>query len=94
MAGLDGVLNRIDPGEPLDKNIYELPPEEAHRVPKVPASRGEALHSLDTDHDVRLRGDVAAADFRNLVVERMLRGSESPLHGSFVKWPREHNTVV
>ena len=43
MAGLDGVLNKIDPGEPLDKNIYELPPEELTKVPHVPGSLGEAI---------------------------------------------------
>ncbi|MGA2173590.1 MAG: type I glutamate--ammonia ligase, partial [Verrucomicrobiota bacterium] len=43
MAGLDGVLNKIDPGEPMDKNMYELPPEELAKVPQVPSSLGEAL---------------------------------------------------
>jgi hypothetical protein len=43
MAGLDGILNKIDPGEPMDKNLYELPPEELAKVPQVPGSLGEAL---------------------------------------------------
>ncbi|HAV61055.1 MAG TPA: type I glutamate--ammonia ligase [Verrucomicrobiales bacterium] len=63
MAGLDGVINKIDPGEPLDKNIYELPPEELKRVPKVPGSLDEALTCLEEDHDFLLKGDVFTADF-------------------------------
>jgi glutamine synthetase len=69
MAGLDGVLNRIDPGEPLDKNIYELPPEEAGQVPKVPSSLGEALDCLEEDHEFLLRGDVFTKDFLNMWIE-------------------------
>src|ERR1700691_2689434 len=56
MAGLDGVLNKIDPGEPMDKNMYELPPEELARVPQVPSSLGEALDFLEKDHDFLLKG--------------------------------------
>jgi glutamine synthetase len=63
MAGLDGVLNKIDPGEPMDKNMYELPPEELAKVPQVPASLGEALDYLEKDHAFLLKGDVFTADF-------------------------------
>ncbi|HYE31737.1 MAG TPA: type I glutamate--ammonia ligase [Methylomirabilota bacterium] len=63
MAGLDGVINKIDPGEPMDKNIYELPPEELKKVPNVPGSLGEALTELENDHDFLLKGDVFTADF-------------------------------
>src|SRR5213596_3514302 len=63
MAGLDGVLNKIDPGEPLDKNIYELPPEELKKVPNVPGSLGEALDHLEKDNAFLLKGDVFTADF-------------------------------
>jgi glutamine synthetase len=69
MAGLDGVINRIDPGEPLDKNIYELPPEEASRVPKVPASLGEALDCLEADHEFLLKGDVFTKDFLEMWID-------------------------
>ena len=62
-------MNRIDPGEPLDKNIYELAPEEAGRVPKVPSSLGEALDCLEEDHEFLLRGDVFTKDFLNMWVE-------------------------
>ncbi|MBM3878150.1 MAG: type I glutamate--ammonia ligase [Verrucomicrobia bacterium] len=63
MAGLDGVLNKIDPGEPMDRNLYELPPEELAKVPQVPASLGEALNYLEQDHDFLLKGDVFTRDF-------------------------------
>jgi len=58
MAGLDGILNRIDPGEPLDKDIYDLSPEELRGVPAMPASLDEALECLEHDHEFLLRGDV------------------------------------
>src|SRR5579863_7002478 len=58
MAGLDGVLNKIDPGEPLDKDIYDLSPEEMKAVPSMPASLEEALNALEDDHGFLLKGDV------------------------------------
>jgi glutamine synthetase len=58
MAGLDGVLNKIDPGEPLDKDIYDLSPEEMKSVPSMPASLEEALSCLEDDHAFLLKGDV------------------------------------
>jgi len=58
MAGLDGVLNKIDPGEPLDKDIYDLAPEELKKVPSMPASLDEALDCLEADHEFLLKGDV------------------------------------
>jgi glutamine synthetase len=63
LAGLDGVLNKIDPGAPLDKNIYELPPEELKKVPNVPGSLGAALTALEEDHEFLLKGDVFSRDF-------------------------------
>jgi glutamine synthetase len=63
LAGLDGVLNKVEPGEPLDKNIYELPPEELKKVPSVPGSLGEALDCLKKDHEFLLKGDVFTMDF-------------------------------
>jgi len=62
MAGLDGVLNKIDPGEPLDKNIYALSPEEAAGIPSMPSSLEEALESLQDDHDFLLQGGVFTND--------------------------------
>jgi glutamine synthetase len=58
MAGLDGVLNKIDPGQPLDKDIYDLNPEELKKVPSMPASLEEALEALEDDHGFMLKGDV------------------------------------
>jgi glutamine synthetase len=58
MAGLDGVLNKLEPGEPLDKDIYDLSPEEMKSVPSMPASLEEALTCLEDDHDFLLKGDV------------------------------------
>jgi glutamine synthetase len=58
MAGLDGVINKVHPGEPLDKDIYDLSPEEAKGIPSMPASLDEALDCLEADHDFLLRGDV------------------------------------
>jgi len=62
MAGLDGIQNRIDPGEPVDKDLYELPPEEARMIKQVPGSLGEVLTALENDHDFLLRGDVFTTD--------------------------------
>jgi glutamine synthetase len=58
MAGLDGVQNRIEPPPPVDKDIYDLPPEELASLPSVPASLEEALAALEADHDFLLQGDV------------------------------------
>lgn len=62
MAGIDGIINKIDPGSPLEKNIYDLPPEEAKQVPKVPGSLKEALEALANDYEFLLRGDVFTED--------------------------------
>jgi glutamine synthetase len=58
MAGLDGVLNKLNPGEPLDKDIYDLSPEELRNVPSMPGSLEEALTCLEDDHSFLLKGDV------------------------------------
>ncbi|MCU0771410.1 MAG: type I glutamate--ammonia ligase [Verrucomicrobia bacterium] len=68
MAGLDGIQNKIDPGEPLDKNIYELPPEELKRVPNVAGSLAEAADALEEDHEFLLKGDVFTRDFLEMWV--------------------------
>jgi glutamine synthetase len=62
MAGLDGVTNRIDPGEPLDKDIYDLPPEELANVPNTPGSLDQALANLADDHEYLMKGDVFTED--------------------------------
>jgi glutamine synthetase len=63
MAGLDGILNRIDPGPPLDKDLYGLPPEELKEIPTMPGSLEEALSCLEKDHDFLLKGDVFSENF-------------------------------
>jgi glutamine synthetase len=62
MAMLDGIKNKIKPGEPLDKDIYDLEPEELSKVPKAPGSLDEALGNLERDHDFLLQGDVFTKD--------------------------------
>ncbi len=62
MAGLDGIINRIDPGEPLDKDIYDMSPEELKDVPSTPESLGLALKALADDHEFLLKGDVFTED--------------------------------
>jgi glutamine synthetase len=62
MAGLDGIQNKIDPGEPLDKDIYSLSPEQLRGVPQMPGSLEEALSTLERNHEFLLRGDVFTAD--------------------------------
>jgi glutamine synthetase len=62
MAVIDGIQNKIHPGEPLDRDIYDLPPEMLEKVPKTPRSLDEALDALGQDHDFLLRGDVFTED--------------------------------
>ena len=62
MAGLDGIQNKIHPGDAMDKNLYDLPPEELKDVPTVCGSLREALEALAADHDFLLKGDVFTKD--------------------------------
>ncbi|MBN2124933.1 MAG: type I glutamate--ammonia ligase [Deltaproteobacteria bacterium] len=69
MAVLDGIQNKIHPGDPLDKDIYDLPPEELSKVPQTPGSLREALNALAEDHDYLMKGDVFTSD----VIETWIR---------------------
>ena len=69
MAGLDGIQNRLHPGEAMDKNLYDLPPAELAEVPTVCASLREALESLTADHDFLLKGDVFSKEQIEAYVE-------------------------
>jgi len=69
MAGLDGIENRIDPGEPLDKDIYALTPEELKGVPSTPTSLEEALEALKEDHEFLMKGNVFTEDVINTWIE-------------------------
>jgi len=62
MAAIDGIQNKISPGDPLDKDIYDMPPEELAEVPKTPGTLEDALIALDRDHEFLLRGDVFTQD--------------------------------
>jgi glutamine synthetase len=62
MAGLDGIINKIEPHEPVDKDLYELPAEEAKNIPQVPGSLEEALVALENDHEFLLQGGVFTKD--------------------------------
>jgi len=62
MAGLDGIENRIPPGEPLDRDIYDLSPEELKNVPSLPGSLEDALDALEEDHEFLLKGEVFTED--------------------------------
>ncbi|MEK6540743.1 MAG: type I glutamate--ammonia ligase [Pseudomonadota bacterium] len=69
MAGLDGIQNKVHPGDAMDKNLYDLPPEELKQVPTVCASLREALDSLNADYDFLLKGDVFTKDQIDAYVE-------------------------
>jgi len=62
MAGLDGIQNKIDPGEPMDKNLYDLDPIELSSIPQMPSSLKQAIDALEKDHDFLLKGDVFTED--------------------------------
>ena len=62
LAGLDGIQNRIDPGDPLDKDLYELEPSEAAKIKSTPGSLGEVLDALEEDYEFLLQGDVFTKD--------------------------------
>jgi len=68
LAGLDGIQNKIDPGEPLDKDIYDLSPEQLKDVPSLPGSLDESLEALEADHEFLLKGDV----FTPRLIERWI----------------------
>jgi glutamine synthetase len=67
-AGLDGIQNRLSPGEPLDKDIYDLTPEQLKEVPSLPGSLDESLKALEDDNEFLLKGDV----FTPQVIERWI----------------------
>ncbi|MFQ5471620.1 MAG: type I glutamate--ammonia ligase [Dehalococcoidia bacterium] len=69
MAGLDGIQNKIDPGEPMDKNLYDLPPEELAKLHTVPSSLDEALDALEEDQDFLKKGDVFTQDVIDVWIE-------------------------
>src|SRR5512133_810853 len=79
MAGLDGIENKIDPGEPLDKDIYGLSPEELKDVPSVAGSLLEALECLQADHSFLLKGDVFTEDLIEKWIEYKMEAEVDPV---------------
>jgi len=82
MAGLDGIENKIHPGDAMDKDLYDLPPEELKDIPTVSRSLREALDSLDRDRDFLKKGDVFSDDqidaYIKLKMEEALKWEETP----------------
>lgn len=79
MAGLDGIRNRIEPADPIDKDLYELPAEEAASIQKAPASLEEALRALEEDHEFLLAGDVFTEDLIEAWIEYKRENEILPL---------------
>ena len=69
MAGIDGIRNRIEPPEPIDKDLYELPPEEHAQIQQLPESLGAALDALEADHDYLTEGGVFPEDLISTWIE-------------------------
>jgi glutamine synthetase len=69
MAGLDGIQNRIHPGEPLDKDLYDLEPEELADIESTPVSLGDSLDALEEDHEYLLKGDVFTQDVLDVWID-------------------------
>ena len=79
MAGLDGIRNRIEPPEPVDKDLYELPPEEHAEIKQVPGSLGEVLDALEADHEFLLEGDVFTKDVIETWIEYKRKNEIDPI---------------
>lgn len=79
MAGLDGIENKIDPGQPLDKDIYGLSPEELKDIPTAPSTLEDALRCLKDDHDFLLKGDVFTLDVIEKWIEYKTEAEVNPI---------------
>jgi glutamine synthetase len=69
MAGLDGIKNKIDPGKPVDVDLFELNEEEMSKIATVPSSLRRAIDALETDHDYLLKGGVFTKDVIDIWIE-------------------------
>ena len=78
MAGIDGIINQIDPGDPMETNIYDLPPEEAAKIKSAPGSLLEALEALRADHEFLLRGDVFSEDLVQTWIDWKIENEGDP----------------
>lgn len=79
MAGIDGIRNRIEPADPIDKDLYELPPEEHALIAQVPESFEDALKALAEDHDYLTEGDVFTEDLINTWIDYKMTNEVAPL---------------
>jgi glutamine synthetase len=79
MAMIDGIQNKIDPGEPLDRDIYDMTPEELAETNVAPTSLGEALEALEADHDFLTAGDVFSDDLLNSFINHKREEEIAPL---------------
>jgi glutamine synthetase len=79
MAGMDGIRNKIEPVEPVDKDLYELPPDEAANIPQVPGSLTDVLDALEADHDYLLEGGVFTSDVIETWIEYKRTNEVDPI---------------
>jgi glutamine synthetase len=79
MAGMDGIKNKIEPPAPVDKDLYELPPEEARNIAQVPGSLGEVIDNLEADHDYLLEGGVFTPDLVETWIDYKREAEIDPL---------------
>jgi len=79
MAGIDGIQNKIDPGQPIDKDLYELGPEEAREIKQLPGSLGEVLDALEADHEFLLKGDVFTSDLIDTWIDYKRKNEVDPI---------------
>jgi len=79
MAGLDGIIHKIDPGKPLDKDIYDMTREQLRDVPSTPGSLAESLEALQNDHEFLLRGDVFSEDVISTWIEYKTEKEVQPM---------------
>lgn len=79
MAGIDGIENKLNPGDPLDKDIYSLGPEELAEIPSVPGSLEDAIKALEADHDFLMKGDVFTEDVLSTWIEYKTEEEINPI---------------
>jgi glutamine synthetase len=79
MAMIDGIENKMDPGDPLDKDIYDLPPEELAKVPSTPGSLEQALENLKKDHEFLMKGDVFTQDVIDMWISYKINNEINPV---------------
>jgi glutamine synthetase len=79
LAGIDGIKNKIEPPQPVDKDLYELPPEEHADINTVPATLGAVMDSLEADHDFLLEGGVFTPDLIETWIDYKRKNEIAPI---------------